>query len=526
MTKERIIVEAEAETEEGLPEELERLRLLVEETRDWIWEIGPDLRYTYSSAQVQAILGYDASEVIGRAPWDFMPPEEAARVKALLEPRIAARQPILLVENVALHRDGRRVTLETSGKPFFNREGVWLGYIGVDRDISRRRQTEDALRESERRFSTLMDNLQGMVYRCRDDAKWTMEFVSAGALSLTGCSPEALIQNAQRSYDDLIHPEDRATVRAEVRKAIALRAPFQITYRLTTPQGAEKWVWERGRGVFGADGALTAIEGFIMDISERIRSEHDRARADAQMRRLAKLESLGVLAGGVAHEFNNLLTAILGNAEVALTKLPEESPARSNLELICRTALRASELSRQMMAYSGQGGVSLGETDLKELVVESAHHLERLLPEGGRLEYRFEEAVPRLRADSAQIRQALMSLVVNASEAGPPSGGIVTVSVGKGDLRRADFKAMVLDEGQAEGRYAYLEVADKGTGIEATVRSRIFDPFYSTKFAGRGLGLAAVLGVVRAHRGAIRVTSEPGRGSAFRLYFPCASVVS
>jgi PAS domain S-box-containing protein len=523
MARKRITVDAgpEEAVEAALPEELERLRLLVEETSDWIWEVGPDLRYTYSSAQVKTILGYDPSEVIGRAPWELMPAGEAARVKALVEPVVVARQPILLLENVALHRDGRRVVLETSGKPLFGPDGAWRGYIGVDRDITRRRQAEEALRESQRRLSTLMDNLQGMAYRCRNDPMWTMEFVSVGALGLTGCPPEDLIRNNKRSYNDLIHPEDRGAVWADVQRSLKKQEPFRMTYRLVTPQGAEKWVWEQGRGVYGENGEVLALEGFVVDITDRIRAEQDRARVDSQTRRITQLESLSVLAGGVAHEFNNLLTAILGNAETAMARVPGDSPARNNMELVCRAAIRASELSRQMMAYSGQGGVSISEVDLNEVIADSAHHLEAIVPAGCRLEYGVTEGLPRLRADPAQLRQALVNLVVNASEALGPTGGVVTLGAGEATLRREDFHAMVLDEGQAEGRYAYLEVSDNGRGMDPSTRMKIFDPFYSTKFAGRGLGLSAVLGIVRAHRGAIRVASETGRGSAFRLYFPC-----
>lgn len=523
MANQRITVDMGTENgEAGLPEELERLRLLVEETSDWIWEIGPDLRYTYSSAQVRAILGYEPSEVIGRMPYDFMSPAEAQRVRTLMDPVMAARHPIVLLENTALHRDGHRVVLETSGKPLFDRTGAWRGYIGVDRDITRRRQAEDALRESQRRLSTLMDNLQGMAYRCRNDPQWTIEFASAGALALTGCPPEDLVRNNKLSYNDLIHPEDRGAVWADVQKALKRREPFHLTYRIVTPPGVEKWVWEQGRGVFGEGGEVLALEGFITDITERIRGEQDRLRVESQMRRLTQLESLSVLAGGVSHEFNNLLTAVLGNAEVALAKMPADAPVRHNMDLVCRAAMRASELSRQMMAYSGQGGVTIDEVDLKEVIVEAAHQFEGIIPVGCRLEYHIAEGLPHLRADIPQVRQVLVNLVANAAEAIGTAGGVVTVSAGVETLGRQDFHAMVLDEGQSEGRYVYVEVADNGRGMEVEMRQRIFDPFYSTKFAGRGLGLSAALGIVRAHRGAIRVTSEPGKGSAFRLYFPCA----
>ncbi|MCC7517603.1 MAG: PAS domain S-box protein [Verrucomicrobiae bacterium] len=521
--KKRIIVETAPEREEnGLPEEFERLRLLVEETSDWIWEVDPDLRYTYSSAQVRTILRYEPEEVLGRTPWDFMSPEEATRVRAAVEPIFFARQPIVLFENVVLHRDGHRVTLETSGKSIFDQNGVWRGYIGVSRDITRRRRAEDALDESRRRFATLTDRLHGMAYRRLHDSRGTMEYVSAGAAALTGCPSEDFLGDAKCAHRDFIHPEDRDAVWRDVQKALKQQTPFQLTYRLVSAQGREKWVCDQGCGVFGEKGEVLAVEGFLMDITHHIRTEQDHARGDSQARRLAQLESLSVLSVGVAHEFNNLLTAILGNAEVAIAKTPDASPARNHMEKVCRAALRASELSQQMMAYSGQGGVSLGEMEPHDIIVEAAHRFEAAAPAGCRLEYRIAENLPRLRADPAQLRQALVNLVMNAIEAVGTKEGRVTVSAGSERLHRADFAAMALDEGQAEGRYVWFEVADNGRGMEAAMRQRIFDPFYSTKFTGRGLGLSAVLGIVRAHRGAIRVTSEPGQGSAFRLYFPCA----
>ena len=240
------------------------------------------------------------------------------------------------------------------------------------------------------------------------------------------------------------------------------------------------------------------------------------------MQQTQKLESLGVLAGGIAHDFNNLLTIILGNASLALDELPSIAPARDSLRVIEKTALRAAELCRQMLAYSGQGRFVIETIHLDELIHEMTALFQSSLPRQATLNLNLADALPPLRGDPSQIRQVVMNLVINAAEALGDCGGVVTVSTGAMQCRPDDLVGACREERLTEGMYVWLEVSDTGCGMDAKTQQRIFEPFFTTKFTGRGLGLSAVLGIVRGHQGALQMVSAPGQGTTFRALFPAA----
>lgn len=263
----------------------------------------------------------------------------------------------------------------------------------------------------------------------------------------------------------------------------------------------------------------------VTDVTARKAAEEQRWQLERQMQQTQKLESLGVLAGGIAHDFNNLLTIILGNASLALDELPSMSPARDHLRVIEKTALRAAELCRQMLAYSGQGRFVIKTFRLEELIGEVASLFKASLSKKAVLNLNLADDLPPLRGDPGQIRQVVMNLVINAAEALGDRGGVVTVSTGVMECRADDLAGAYREERLAEGVYVWLEVSDTGCGMNAETRRRIFEPFFTTKFTGRGLGLSAALGIVRGHQGALQVTSAPGRGATFKVFFPAAPPV-
>ncbi|MEO9255990.1 MAG: ATP-binding protein, partial [Tepidiformaceae bacterium] len=238
-----------------------------------------------------------------------------------------------------------------------------------------------------------------------------------------------------------------------------------------------------------------------------------------------KLESLGILAGGIAHDFNNLLVGILGNAGLALAEVPASSPARTTLEDIQTAGRRAADLARQMLAYSGKGRFVIQQLALNALVAEMTHLLGVSISKGALLTCNFTTPLPLVEGDATQLRQVIMNLVVNASDAIGDGEGVIKVSTGVIHAERADLAQAYLAPDLPEGDYVFLDVLDSGSGMTRQTMARIFDPFFTTKFTGRGLGLAAVLGIVRGHRGAIKVTSEPGRGTTFRLLLPATREV-
>ena len=258
----------------------------------------------------------------------------------------------------------------------------------------------------------------------------------------------------------------------------------------------------------------------VRDITGTKQMAEERLRLEGQLQHAQKLESLGVLAGGIAHDFNNLLTGVLGNAEIALTDLPPEAPARTQLQAISTAAQRAAELTKQMLAYSGKGRFVVQHLNLSTLVEEMANLLEVSISKKAVVSYNFARDLPPIEADATQIRQIIMNLMTNGSEAIGSTSGSISVSTGVMEADRPYLSETYLDEQLPEGCYVYLEVSDTGCGFEAETMGKLFDPFFTTKFTGRGLGLAAVLGIVRGHGGAVKVSSEPARGSTFRVLVP------
>jgi PAS domain S-box-containing protein len=274
-------------------------------------------------------------------------------------------------------------------------------------------------------------------------------------------------------------------------------------------------------------GRLSHWVGVQRDITARKHAAAEREKLEHRLREKQKLESLGVLAGGIAHDFNNLLTIILGNASLA--RLDSRSPesVEQNLRFIESAAIRAADLCRQMLAYSGKGRYVVRPVDLNTVLRETADLVRSAAARGRTLQLELAAHLAAIRADATQLQQVAMNLLLNAAEATEPGTGTIRVSTCSGHVDAARLARMHLGADLPSGEYVVLELADNGCGIPREIQARIFDPFFTTKFTGRGLGLAAVLGIVRAHSGAIEVESEPGHGATFRLYLPaCAEPVA
>jgi len=267
-------------------------------------------------------------------------------------------------------------------------------------------------------------------------------------------------------------------------------------------------------------GHLVGLRWLLRDSTQRVRAEVARRQWEAQLQHTQRLESLGVLAGGIAHDFNNLLTGVLGSAELALLRLPPDAPARADIEQVVTLAHRAAELTGQKLAYSGRGTFRVQPILLPALIREMEPLLRASLPKTCALDFHLGESLPAIEADATQLRQVLMNLLINAGEAIGDAAGVITVRVASRECDRAYLAGSVLDKEVPEGPYVSLEVTDSGCGMSEETQARMFEPFFTTKFTGRGLGLAAVLGIMSGHHGTIRVTSEPGRGTRIEALFP------
>jgi PAS domain S-box-containing protein len=283
-------------------------------------------------------------------------------------------------------------------------------------------------------------------------------------------------------------------------------------------------VFERYSRPQRVDGRTVGHVFSFRDITARLKAEEERRTLERQMLHVQKLESLGVLAGGIAHDFNNLLVSVLGNAGLALAELDPASPARSRLSDIELAAQRAAELTRQMLAYAGRGRFVVQRLNLSEIVGELVTLLRTVVARTAEIDVRLADGLPDVEADPSQLRQVVMNLVTNAADALASAAGRIEITTGR-VFATPDYLAQsCLGEDLAPGEFVFADIADTGCGMDQQTLARIFDPFFTTKVTGRGLGLAAVLGIVRSHRGAIAVKSTPGVGTRFRLLLPAVAV--
>lgn len=272
-----------------------------------------------------------------------------------------------------------------------------------------------------------------------------------------------------------------------------------------------------------AEGRLISIVLIIADITDQKRVEYERLDLERQLLHTQKLKSLGVLAGGIAHDFNNLLTVIIGNLDLALRRLPPDSTATTGIRKAVRASNKAADLTRQMLAYSGKGIVTLRQIDLGNIVRENVDLFKTTVPKTITFTINLAADLPSVTVDPGQIQQVVMNLITNASEAIGDIPGVITLSTGVREFTEEELAKNRLEEKQVAGRYVYLDVSDSGSGMDAETEQRLFEPFYSTKFTGRGLGMSAVLGIIRSHHGAIILHSEPGRGSQFTILLPAGN---
>ena len=374
----------------------------------------------------------------------------------------------------------------------------------------------EQVRESERQYRSVVDNIKEVVFQISPAGAWT--FVNPAWAEITGYT---VVQTLGRSSAEFVHPSD-AEEFEQARAALMnqTRTEWRQELRLCTRTGLVRWVELLARPAYDGNGELLGLAGTLIDVTARRSAEEERRTLEQKMLETQKLESLGVLAGGIAHDFNNLLMAILGNAELAMLDLPAGQPARESLAQIQLATRRAADLTSQMLAYAGKARFMVERFDLNLLVEEITTLLQVSIAKTTNLRYSLSAQLPQIAGDCTQVRQVVMNLVINAAEAISEQPGLITIST---SLREVDkpYRATLRMGGDLPlGRYVALEISDNGSGMSDETLAKIFDPFFTTKFTGRGLGLAAVLGIVRAHHGALRVSSAAGSGTTFTILFP------
>ncbi len=477
---------------------------ILESIRDGFLALDKDWVFTYVNAEAERRLGKSRTELVGKDYWQESPGVAESPTGMHLRRCVATQTPISFEE----YRPDLGGWFEVNLYPAA--EGGLSMYF---RDVTGRKRTEEALRESEEQLRLSAEAAQIGVWH-QDCVTGRLHW-SRQLERLYGLEPGAFRGTVAHRLE-LIHPEDRERVTDIFRRAIEKDTDFEVEHRMARADGEIRWLLSRGRALY-SDGRVTALAGVTMDITSRRRFEE-------KLRQSQKLESLGVLAGGIAHDFNNLLVGILGNASVLLEDTPPESPSREIIENLTQAGERAAHLTRQMLAYSGKGRFVVERLNLGCQVREILALIEASISKGVKVELRFDDNLPPVEGDAGQIQQLIMNLMINGAEAIGPGGGTMSVSAALLEIGNDYVRDNLAGDNIPAGAYVALKVHDNGIGMDAATQARIFDPFFTTKFTGRGLGLAAVLGIVRGHRGALTVHSEPGKGTTFTIFLPAAPV--
>ena len=470
--------------------------------------------------------------IFGQEPAGFVPTSEAffacvhphdrQRVEDAVRTAIAQGRRYD-VEHRVRRPDGSECFVHEMAEIVRDEQGHATRLIGTVQDITERRYAEERLHWERNLLRTLIDNVPDYIFFKDQDGQFIMSNVAAQRM-LGAHNVEEIIGKTDA---DLL-PAEVAMVYAATDANILKTGEPLVNHEepFVTRSGEKRYLLTTRIPLKDGQGKVTGIVGIARDITERKRAEDERNVMERKFQETQKLESLGVLAGGIAHDFNNLLTGILGNASLARMELAPESPLHSHLQQIEVSSQRAAELCRQMLAYSGKGRFVIQRIDLSALVSETLHLLQVSISKKATLKLDLADDLPGIMADATQIRQIIMNLVINASDAIGDNNGLITIST---KSIYADYKYLDDLVGTPElpsGNYVVLEVTDNGCGMTPQTKAKIFEPFFTTKFTGRGLGLAAVLGIVRGHKGALKVYSEPGRGSTFRLLLPGAGAAS
>lgn len=471
--------------------------------------------------QAERLFGWSAAEAVGRYTFEIAPPhpDDLARVTEHVRDVLANRRPRVMMRNRNLTRDGRVVWCEWFTSLVSDERGEPASFLSLVLDVTDRVATEQALEWGETRLRQVLRGA-GML-------GWDWDF-AASRVYATGDVGEYFGLPAGPDYTvgvaawAPVHPDDRPAVAATIEESARTGGDFKYEFRGSAPgaDGRDRWFSARGRTLRDAAGKPVRIVAVTAEITERVLAEQEQEALGHQLLDAQKWESLGVLAGGVAHDFNNILTVVLGSAGLAQRHLPPGSPAAPYLEQIEQAAQRGAGLCREMLAYSGRGPAPAGTADLSRVVRDSQPLLEVSTTHHARIEFDLALGLPAVRADADQVRRVLVNLVMNAGEAVGDDGRVVvrTALAEVSGEEPAEYFRLA----PAPGVYVMLGVIDNGPGITPEVMVRVFDPFFTTKFPGRGLGLAAVLGIVKSHRGGIRVETVAGRGTTFEVYWPPA----
>jgi len=486
-------------------ERFRRLASIVESSDDGIVATTLEGKITDWNPGAERMLGYRRDEMIGQPLSRIIPPDRLGEPSRSLQ-RLIAGDHVVRHETVRLKKDNRQIHVSVTISPLRDSDGTIIGDSAILRDISQRKQMEDALRRSEAGFRSLVQNAPYGILRTKPDGKIVQ--ANPAMVRMLGYDSEKEILGLNMATSVYRRPEERAEATAWTTSRDSVHGT-ELEWR--RKDGSLFSVRCDTHVVRDNEGYLEFLETFVEDVTERREME-------LQLRQRQKMEAIGRLAGGVAHDFNNLLGVIMGYAEQASEQIKPESALHTPVEQIQKAATRASSLTRQLLAFSRQQVLETKVLNLNSIVEDMIKMLPPLLGEDVEIQASLDPKLESVKADQGQIEQVIMNLAVNARDA-MPGGGMLTIRTGNAGF---DFELAAKHPSMTPGDYVSFSVTDTGTGMDEQTQARIFEPFFTTKERGRGtgLGLATVYGFVKQVGGYVWVQSAPGAGSTFTIYLP------
>ena len=453
--------------------------------------------------------GYTREEMLSMSPFDILTEESKKPFTERLTKLLAGETVPRTVEFRIHGKDGREFWVLLNSN-FLYENGKLKGATVVVHDITDRKQAQEALRESEERFRTIADFTHDWESWIAPDGHCI--YVSPSCERITGYSSEAFV-NDPGLLEKIVHSDDHSSFVKRFGEEQGLEKLPSFDYRIITRSGEERWISHVCQAVYGTDGTYLGRRGSNRDVSKQKQME-------AQLREANKMEAIAILAGGVAHEFNNALMGIMGNLELLEMDLPKDERQDRYFEAMKDSGYRMSHLTDQLLAYAQGGKYQPRDLKLNDFVLETLPILQHDINPNVRVKTHFPKDISHIKADSAQMQMVLSTILANSNEAIEDEGFIRITAV----TEDIDEDGTKHHPGLNPGNYACLTIEDNGKGMSEEEREKVFDPFFTTKFQGRGMGMAAVYGIVKSHDGFIYVDSELGKGTVVQIYLPAVSV--
>jgi two-component system cell cycle sensor histidine kinase/response regulator CckA len=491
----------------------DRHHLLRESEHISVVMVDLDGRFLDISRSAARRLGGEPADIIGRTLYDTFGPDAARHLERFR--KIADTGRGMSAEDLFEMPHGSR-WFSSRLEPLFDEQGNVNAIQIVSFDMTELAQAREDVAAGEQRYRQLVENMEELVYRYEFHPERRFAYVSPAAERMTGYSPQEHYADPELGFK-LVHPDDRELLAGLAHADAAPTSPVVI--RWLRRDGSVVWTEQRTRYIHDDTGRLVAVEGVVMDVTERKLAEQERERLEAQLRRAQKLETIGTLAGGIAHDFNNILAPIVGYTDMVMQDLGTDHPLHRDLQHVLRGAERARDLVEQILLFSRQAEKERQPLVMSALLGEALKLLRPSIPATVQIVTSFDPACGRVWADATQIHQVVVNLCANAWQSMGAAGGTLTIELAPDHV---DAAAAARPDNLAEGDYVRLTVRDTGGGMDAETAEQVFEPFFTTRAAegGTGLGLSVVHGIVRGHGGDIELDTTPGAGSTFHVRLP------